>query len=163
MLNVDPDVVAQPVTVGEEKGLSRYSFKVPLSAIDEMYEEREQTPVNVIKDQAKGDINPVNLSKETLDLEDDEIEEEKSNLSKRKLSKLSRMTVAELQQKVNVKASSTCRPPPKKNNTLMYDIAHRRKNNPHSGWALIIHNVSLLLNFLVVNVVYAYVLTLIFI
>ncbi|GFR10542.1 putative splicing factor 3b subunit 2 [Trichonephila clavata] len=45
-------------------------------------------------------------SKQTLDLEDDEIEEEKSKLFKRKLKKLSRKTVEELQQKVNLKASS---------------------------------------------------------
>ncbi|GFX84186.1 hypothetical protein TNCV_927971 [Trichonephila clavipes] len=37
---------------------------------------------------------------------EDEIEEEKPKLPKRKLKKLNRMTVAELQQKVNLKASS---------------------------------------------------------
>ncbi|GFY79733.1 hypothetical protein TNIN_393431 [Trichonephila inaurata madagascariensis] len=46
------------------------------------------------------------LSEERLDLNDDEIEEEKPKLLKRKLEKLSRMTVAKLQQKVNLKASS---------------------------------------------------------
>ncbi|GFY48306.1 hypothetical protein TNIN_475431 [Trichonephila inaurata madagascariensis] len=83
MLSVDPDAVAQPVAVGEEKGLSGDSSIVLLNfAEDGMYEEKEETPVDVIK--AKVDINPVILSKETLDLEDDEIEE-KPKLLKRKL------------------------------------------------------------------------------
>ncbi|PRD27301.1 UNVERIFIED_CONTAM: hypothetical protein NCL1_35732 [Trichonephila clavipes] len=48
------DAEAQPVAVGEEKGLSRESSNVPLiSADDEMYEEKEEKPVNVIKDKAK--------------------------------------------------------------------------------------------------------------
>ncbi|GFQ92563.1 uncharacterized protein TNCT_469711 [Trichonephila clavata] len=60
MLSVDPDAVAQPVTVGEEKSLSRDSFNVPpISADDEMYEEKEETSVDVIKDKAKEDVNPV--------------------------------------------------------------------------------------------------------
>ncbi|GFX88103.1 transposable element Tcb1 transposase [Trichonephila clavipes] len=51
---VDPDAEAQPVAVGEEKGLSRESSNVPLiSADDEMYEEKEEKPVDVIKDKAK--------------------------------------------------------------------------------------------------------------
>ncbi|GFY55606.1 hypothetical protein TNIN_473471 [Trichonephila inaurata madagascariensis] len=45
-------------------------------------------------------------SKERVDLDDDEIEEEKPKLLKRKLKKLSRMIVAKLQQKVNLKAPS---------------------------------------------------------
>ncbi|GFR11501.1 hypothetical protein TNCT_119031 [Trichonephila clavata] len=71
-----------------------------------MCEGKEETPVDVIRDKVKDDINPAILSKETLDLENDKIEEEKSKLFKRKLKKLSRKTVAELQQKVNLKASS---------------------------------------------------------
>ncbi|GFR05007.1 hypothetical protein TNCT_498982 [Trichonephila clavata] len=58
MLSVDPGAVAHPVAIGEEKHLSRDSFNVPLiSADDEMYEEKEETSVNVIKD--KEDVNPV--------------------------------------------------------------------------------------------------------
>ncbi|GFQ66396.1 splicing factor 3B subunit 2 [Trichonephila clavata] len=107
MLSVNPDAVAQPVIVGEGKGLSRDSSKVPLiPANNEMCEGKEETPVDVIRDKVKDDINPAIFSKETLDLEDDEIEEEKSKFFKRKLKKLSRKTVAELQQKVNLKASS---------------------------------------------------------
>ncbi|GFR12484.1 putative splicing factor 3b subunit 2 [Trichonephila clavata] len=68
-----------------------------------MCEGKEETPVDVIRDK---DINPAILSKETLDLEDDEIGEEKSKLFKRKLKKLSRKSVSELKQKVNLKASS---------------------------------------------------------
>ncbi|GFX20063.1 hypothetical protein TNCV_1436231 [Trichonephila clavipes] len=46
------------------------------------------------------------LSEEQMDLDDDEIEEEKLKLLKRKLKTLSRMTVAKLKQKVNLNASS---------------------------------------------------------
>ncbi|GFQ97600.1 hypothetical protein TNCT_480131 [Trichonephila clavata] len=60
MLSVDPDAVARPVAIGEEKHLSRDSFNVPLiSADEEMYKEKEETSVNVIKDKAKEDVNPV--------------------------------------------------------------------------------------------------------
>ncbi|GFY64578.1 hypothetical protein TNIN_98521 [Trichonephila inaurata madagascariensis] len=60
LLSVDPDAVAQPVAVEEEKGLSRDSSNVPLiSAEDEMFKEKEETPVDVIKDKAKGNINPL--------------------------------------------------------------------------------------------------------
>ncbi|GFY44817.1 hypothetical protein TNIN_374441 [Trichonephila inaurata madagascariensis] len=72
---------------------------------DETYEEKAETPVDVIKDKAKDDLNPVILSKEQVDLNKDEFEEEKPKLPKRKHKKLSRVTVAELQQKVNLKAS----------------------------------------------------------
>ncbi|GFQ86251.1 hypothetical protein TNCT_567931 [Trichonephila clavata] len=59
MLSVDPDAVVQPVAIGEEKGLSRDSFNVPIiSADEEMYEEKEETSVDVIKDKAKH-VNPV--------------------------------------------------------------------------------------------------------
>ncbi|GFV08504.1 uncharacterized protein TNCV_2937201 [Trichonephila clavipes] len=69
--------------------------------------EKEEISVDVIKD--KGDFNPVILSKERIDFDEDEIEEEKSKLPKRKRKNLSRMTVAESQQKVNLKASSNMR------------------------------------------------------
>ncbi|GFX59256.1 hypothetical protein TNCV_4304881 [Trichonephila clavipes] len=75
-----------------------------VSAENEMFEEKEETSGDVIKD--KDDLNPVILCKERIDFDDAEIEEEKPKLSKRKLTNLSRMTVAELQQKVNLKASS---------------------------------------------------------
>ncbi|GFS55901.1 hypothetical protein TNIN_468751 [Trichonephila inaurata madagascariensis] len=68
--------------------------------------ERRETPVDVIKDKSKGDINPVILSKKRVDIDNDEIEEEKPKLPKRKLKKISRTTVAKLQQKVNLKAST---------------------------------------------------------
>ncbi|GFQ75589.1 uncharacterized protein TNCT_696391 [Trichonephila clavata] len=107
ILSVNPDAVAQPVIVGEGKGLSRDLSKVPLIPADKgMCEGKEETPVDVIRDEVKDDINPAILSKETLDLEYEEIGEEKSKLFQRKRKKLSRKTVAELQQKVNLKASS---------------------------------------------------------
>ncbi|GFR11394.1 uncharacterized protein TNCT_201833 [Trichonephila clavata] len=60
MLSVDPDAVARPVAIGEEKHLSRDPFNVPIiSADEEMYKEKEETSVNVIKDKAKEDVNPV--------------------------------------------------------------------------------------------------------
>ncbi|GFV19270.1 uncharacterized protein TNCV_1475561 [Trichonephila clavipes] len=66
--------------------------------------EKEEISVDVIKD--KDESNPVILSKERIDFDEDEIEEEKLKLPKRKCKNLSRRTVAELQQKVNLKASS---------------------------------------------------------
>ncbi|GFY09026.1 hypothetical protein TNCV_4662171 [Trichonephila clavipes] len=76
--------VAQLVTVEEEKGLSRDSSNVPpISAEDETYGGKEETPVDVIKDKGKGDINHVIHSKERVDLDNDKIEEEKSNLPNR--------------------------------------------------------------------------------
>ncbi|GFT60851.1 hypothetical protein TNCV_3615821 [Trichonephila clavipes] len=80
--------------------------KMSMKTEDETYEGKEETPVDVIKDKAKGDINPVFLSKERVDLDDDESEEEKPKLPYRKPKQLSRMTGAKLQQKVNLKASS---------------------------------------------------------
>ncbi|GFW80722.1 uncharacterized protein TNCV_1552381 [Trichonephila clavipes] len=65
--------------------------------------EKEEISIDVIKD--KEDINPIILSKERIDF-DDEVEGEKPKLPKRKRKNLRRMTVAELQQKVNLKASS---------------------------------------------------------
>ncbi|GFS63457.1 uncharacterized protein TNCV_4610531 [Trichonephila clavipes] len=66
--------------------------------------EREEISGDVIK--GKNDLNFVILSKERIDFEEDEIEEEKPNLPKRKRKNLSRGTVAELQQKAILKASS---------------------------------------------------------
>ncbi|GFV62599.1 retrovirus-related Pol polyprotein from transposon opus [Trichonephila clavipes] len=66
--------------------------------------EKEEISVDVIKD--KDESNPVILSKERIDFDEDEIEEEKLKLPKRKRKNLNRRTVAELQQKVNLKASS---------------------------------------------------------
>ncbi|GFX70549.1 uncharacterized protein TNCV_875231 [Trichonephila clavipes] len=60
--------------------------------------------VDVIKE--KDDHNQVILSKDRIDFDEDEIEEEKPKFPKRKHKFISRMTVAELQQKVNLKASS---------------------------------------------------------
>ncbi|GFX77100.1 hypothetical protein TNCV_1073001 [Trichonephila clavipes] len=55
----DIPAVAQPVAVeGKKGGL----FNVPLiSAEDETYEEKEKTPVDVIQDKAKDDLNPIIL------------------------------------------------------------------------------------------------------
>ncbi|GFW40147.1 hypothetical protein TNCV_5118301 [Trichonephila clavipes] len=104
ILSGDPDAAAQPVTVEEEKGLSN----IPLiSAENETYEEKEETPVDVMKDKAKCDVDLVILSKQRVDLDDDEIGEEKSKLPKRKLKKLSIMTGAKLQQKMNLKVQAT--------------------------------------------------------
>ncbi|GFW21159.1 uncharacterized protein TNCV_2703971 [Trichonephila clavipes] len=66
--------------------------------------EKEEISVDVIKD--KDESNPVILSKERIDFDEDEIEEEKLKLPKGKRKNLIRRTVAELQQKVNLKASS---------------------------------------------------------
>ncbi|GFY40004.1 splicing factor 3B subunit 2 [Trichonephila inaurata madagascariensis] len=73
MLSVGPDAVAQPVTVPEEKGLPR----VLLIFFNEMCEE---TSVDVIMETAKEDINPVALSKEPVNLDDDEMEEVKQKV-----------------------------------------------------------------------------------
>ncbi|GFU72271.1 hypothetical protein TNCV_4474461 [Trichonephila clavipes] len=74
MLSADPDAVAQPVTVEKKRVLSN----VPLIyAEDETYEEKEETPVDARKAKAKGDVNLLILSKERVDLDDDEIEEKK--------------------------------------------------------------------------------------
>ncbi|GFV65727.1 uncharacterized protein TNCV_4153631 [Trichonephila clavipes] len=75
MLSVDPDALAQPDTVREEKGLSR----IQLISVDEMCEEKEEASVDVMKETAKEDINPVILSKEPVNL-DDEIEEVKQKV-----------------------------------------------------------------------------------
>ncbi|GFT41507.1 hypothetical protein TNCV_3942671 [Trichonephila clavipes] len=40
-----------------------------VSAEDEMYKEKEETPLDVKKDKAKDDLNPVILSKERVDLD----------------------------------------------------------------------------------------------
>ncbi|GFS33827.1 hypothetical protein TNIN_104511 [Trichonephila inaurata madagascariensis] len=56
-----PDAAAQPVAVEEEKGLSNVLL---ISAEDETYEEKEEAPVDVIKDKVKEDIDPIILSKQ---------------------------------------------------------------------------------------------------
>ncbi|GFS59034.1 uncharacterized protein TNCV_69351 [Trichonephila clavipes] len=56
--------------------------------------------------QTRNESNPAILNKKRIDFDEDEIEEEKLKLPKRKRKNLSRRTVAELQQKVNLKASS---------------------------------------------------------
>ncbi|GFX07367.1 uncharacterized protein TNCV_504251 [Trichonephila clavipes] len=66
-------------------------------------EKENEEIVDVIKD--KDDLNAVILSKERIDFDKDEIEEEKPKLPKRKRKNLSRRTVAKLQQKMNRKAS----------------------------------------------------------
>ncbi|GFV90213.1 integrase catalytic domain-containing protein [Trichonephila clavipes] len=85
MLSADQYTVAQPVAVEKEK---------------------EETPVDARKDKAKGGVNLVILSKERVDLNDDGIEEKRPKLPERKPKKLSRITVAKLQQTVGLKASS---------------------------------------------------------
>ncbi|GFT29176.1 uncharacterized protein TNCV_3587801 [Trichonephila clavipes] len=75
-LNVGPDAMAQPVTVSEEKCLPR----ALLISADEMCEEKEERSVDVIKETAKEDINPVVLNSEPLNLNNDEIEEIKQKV-----------------------------------------------------------------------------------
>ncbi|GFX58820.1 splicing factor 3B subunit 2 [Trichonephila clavipes] len=58
MLSVGPDAMAQPVTAPEEKCLPR----ALLISADEMCEEKAEGSVNVIKETAKEDINPVVLN-----------------------------------------------------------------------------------------------------
>ncbi|GFX01412.1 hypothetical protein TNCV_1863861 [Trichonephila clavipes] len=59
MLTADRDAVAQPVAVEEKKGLSNAML---ISAEDEMYERKGETPVDVIKDKVKEDVDPIILS-----------------------------------------------------------------------------------------------------
>ncbi|GFT82250.1 splicing factor 3B subunit 2 [Trichonephila clavipes] len=66
MLSVGPDAMTQPVTVPKKKCLPR----ALLISADEMCEEKEERSVDVIKETAKEDI-----SKEPLNLNNDEIEE----------------------------------------------------------------------------------------
>ncbi|GFT08900.1 uncharacterized protein TNCV_4104161 [Trichonephila clavipes] len=90
------------VSKGEQVQMrSADQYAVAQSVVVE--KEKEEISVDVIKD--KDDLNPVILSKKRIDFDEDEIEE-KPKLSKRKRKNLSRMTVAELQQKLNLKASS---------------------------------------------------------
>ncbi|GFV56475.1 uncharacterized protein TNCV_2209411 [Trichonephila clavipes] len=95
----------EKVLVSKGKQIQTHSadqYAVAQSVVVE--KEKEEISVEVIKD--KDDLNPVILSKERIDFDEDENEEEKPKLPKRKRKNLSRMTVAELQQKVNLKASS---------------------------------------------------------
>ncbi|GFU48908.1 uncharacterized protein TNCV_3209121 [Trichonephila clavipes] len=87
-----------------EKVQTRNADKYAVAQFVVVEKEKEEISVDVIKD--KDDINPIILSKERIDFDEDEIEEEKPKLPKIKRKNLSRMTVAELQQKVNLKASS---------------------------------------------------------
>ncbi|GFY78456.1 uncharacterized protein TNIN_353221 [Trichonephila inaurata madagascariensis] len=83
MLSVCPDALAQPDTVREEKGLPR----VLLISADEMCEEKAErsesglsgprAAPDVIKETAEEDINPMMLSKEPVNSDDDEIDEVK--------------------------------------------------------------------------------------
>ncbi|GFX82384.1 hypothetical protein TNCV_2870651 [Trichonephila clavipes] len=61
-----------------------------------MHEEKEETSVDMIKD--KDDLNPVIFSKERIDFDEDDIEEEKPKSHERKPKKRSRITVAKLHQ-----------------------------------------------------------------
>ncbi|GFX89482.1 uncharacterized protein TNCV_483171 [Trichonephila clavipes] len=70
MLSMGPDAMAQPVTVPEEKCLPR----ALLISADEMCEEKEERSVDVIKETAKEDINPVVLNSKPLNLNNNEIE-----------------------------------------------------------------------------------------
>ncbi|GFU74973.1 hypothetical protein TNCV_3752241 [Trichonephila clavipes] len=81
-----------------EKGLSR----VQLISADEICEGKEETSVDVIKETAKEDINPVILSKEPVNLEDDEIEE---LAKKEKTQKIKQNDSCQITKKVNLKAS----------------------------------------------------------
>ncbi|GFT14185.1 uncharacterized protein TNCV_2677261 [Trichonephila clavipes] len=93
------------VSKGEQvQTRSADQYAVAQSVIVEKEKEEREISVDVIKD--KDDPNPVFLSNERIDFEDDENEEEKPKLPKRKRKNLIRMTVAELQQKVNLKVSS---------------------------------------------------------
>ncbi|GFW43629.1 uncharacterized protein TNCV_4769801 [Trichonephila clavipes] len=99
------------VTQAIEKVLVSKSEQIQTRSTDQyvvaqsvVEKEKEEISVDVIKD--KDESNPVMLSKERIDFDEDEIEEEKLKLSKRKRKNLSRRTVAELQQKMNLKASS---------------------------------------------------------
>ncbi|GFX63145.1 uncharacterized protein TNCV_4191801 [Trichonephila clavipes] len=89
------------VSKGEQvQTCSADQYAVSQSVVVE--KEKGKISVDVIKD--KDDLNPVILSKERIDFDKDEIEE-KPKLPKRKRKNLSRRTVAELQQKMNQKAS----------------------------------------------------------
>ncbi|GFX25132.1 uncharacterized protein TNCV_2753071 [Trichonephila clavipes] len=91
------------VSKGEQvQTRSADQYAVAQSVVEE--KEKEEISVDVIKD--KDDFNPVIISKEQIDFDEDEIEEEKPKSPKRKRKNLNRMTVAELQQKVNLEASS---------------------------------------------------------
>lgn len=71
--------------------------------------EKEEAIANAEKEANKETLNPMAFRKKPVDLDDDDDDEDqdddkkedKPKLSKRKLKKLSRMTVAELKQKVN--------------------------------------------------------------
>ncbi|GFY40522.1 splicing factor 3B subunit [Trichonephila inaurata madagascariensis] len=65
ILNVDPDAVAQPVAVEEEKGLSRDSSNVPpISAEDETYEikEKPKLPKRKLKELSRMSVTSLKAS-----------------------------------------------------------------------------------------------------
>ncbi|GFV36807.1 uncharacterized protein TNCV_5010911 [Trichonephila clavipes] len=83
------DALAQPGMVWEEKGL----FRVQLNSTDDMCEEKEEASVDVIRKTAKEDFNPVVLSKEPVNLDEDETEEGGVEKPTRKLSFIQRFGV----------------------------------------------------------------------
>ncbi|GFV08802.1 hypothetical protein TNCV_2618891 [Trichonephila clavipes] len=72
---------------------------------------------------------PEEKIKERIDFDEDEIEEEKLKLPKRKRKNLSRRTVAELQQKVNLKASSNMVARPSRGERLGAERGEKKVNN----------------------------------
>ncbi|GFV43196.1 HTH CENPB-type domain-containing protein [Trichonephila clavipes] len=66
MFMVNPDAVAQPVTVEEDKDLTRDSSNVLLiSAEDEPYEEREETPVDLCAGPSKAEESDTDSNSQT--------------------------------------------------------------------------------------------------
>ncbi|GFU11415.1 uncharacterized protein TNCV_4041171 [Trichonephila clavipes] len=123
MLSVGPDAMAQPVTVPEEKGLPR----VLLISADERCEE---TSVDVIKETAKEDINPVVLSRDPLNLDDDEMEEveQKREVEKpaRTLPFIQRIVMRKrptMQKKVRLKSRMSDIDSPKLQNSVFKRLA----------------------------------------
>ncbi|GFV63852.1 uncharacterized protein TNCV_5138571 [Trichonephila clavipes] len=110
LLNEEHKNCQMKITQAIEKFLVSKGEQVQTRSADQyvvaqsvVVEKKEEISFDVIKD--KDDLNPVILSKERMDFDEDE-SEEKPKLPKRKRKNLSRMTVAELHQKVNLKASS---------------------------------------------------------
>ncbi|GFS41963.1 putative splicing factor 3b subunit 2 [Trichonephila inaurata madagascariensis] len=98
---------------------SRLKTEEEAKAVEERRKRKEERKMNerialeeemrVKKDglwKSRCDMFKRNINKERVDLDDNEIEEKTLKLPKRKLKNLSRITGTELQQKVNLKASS---------------------------------------------------------
>ncbi|GFY62187.1 splicing factor 3B subunit 2 [Trichonephila inaurata madagascariensis] len=123
MLSVGPHAVAQPVTVPEEKGLPR----ALLISADEMCEEKEEISVDLIKETTKEDINPVVLSKEPVNLHDDEIEERGVEKPTRKLPFIQRFGVMRRQptmrKTVRLKSRMSYIDSPKLQNSVFKQLA----------------------------------------